>query len=300
MTPSDTKKLAFEKARQSALEKFGVHVRSEQTLTRVETPDAVREMSTSRIAVLAAGNASLVEGSKEVSRRPIEATMIYKVSADFRIEPTDFAETLRAYQRVGTDSRLKRTVATAAEVQNELTQVEAANAEAPEVRRLLSQAEDSYDAISAAVREMDGSSLRSEVSKKRRRRQNALLRYMQTVKKHGYPGDLLELTIRKADMRDEGNEIQFTYEAGYHWTGSRSEVTASCRETRPTWWPDEEGQISRGWDGWIDQIFDPQSPFSMKLPVALYFLGENDNVLLLVDRTSGGMMGSPEMQFWLR
>lgn len=296
MTPEDTEALAFEKARQAALEKFGAHVRSEQTLERVETPDGAREMSTNRIAVLAAGTASVVEGSKDVRRRATDETVVYEVRADFRIEPTDFEKTLEAYQNVGGDSRLKQSVRTAVDLQEELTQVESGT-EGPEVRRLLSQTKSSYDAISAAVRDLDGSGLRSDIAKKRQRRKNALLRYMQAAKEHGYPGDLLSFTLSEPEVRDQGDKIEFTYEADYSWEEPSQDVTSTCSRTRPTWWPNEKGRVSRGWDGWIDQIFEARSPFSIENPVLLYMLDENDNVLLIVAKASKGMMSSPEMRF---
>jgi len=284
MTPKDTKDLAFEKARQSALEKFGAFVRSEQKLVQVETPEGVREMSENRIAVLAAGNASLVKDSKEVHRVPTEETIIYKVTAEFRIEPTNFGETLRAYQNVNEDSRLKRTVDTALELQEEIIEIDVSVAEHSEVRRLLSQTKGSYDAISGAVRAIDGSGIRSDITKQRRQRKNALLRYIQDVREYGYPGDLVELQLSEPEIEDQGDMIQFTYESNYELSSQAQEVISSCRQTRPIWWPDEEGKVSRGRDGWINQFFDAESEFYLEQPLALYLLDENKNVILIVGK----------------
>lgn len=64
MTPQGTKELAFEKARQHALKKFGTHVLSEEKLASIETPKGIKEISTKRIVALAAGEARLRGGDR--------------------------------------------------------------------------------------------------------------------------------------------------------------------------------------------------------------------------------------------
>lgn len=271
MTPQGTKQLAFEKARQNALKKFGTHVLSKEKLTSIDTPAGIREVSTKRIVALAAGETQLVDGSKQVQKTVSGEAIVYEVSATFKIEPTDFENTLRAYGNVGSDSRLRRSVETAVQLQEKLEQIDASESEEPEVTRLLSQTKGSYETISSAARELNGRSLRSKIAKQRHQHKTALLRYLNVVKKHGHPSDLIRLQLSKPKVKDQGNKIQFTYKTDYRMSRHAQKVTSACRQT----------ETQRQSDEWIAEVFEDDY-LGLEMSALIYLLDENKNVLAVV------------------
>jgi hypothetical protein len=301
MTPSSTKELAFEKARQSALETFGARVVSEHTIASIETPRGIQELSKRRISVLAAGETSLVEGSKTVQREMTDEALLYRVTARFRIEPTDFEETLRAYLQTGPDAPLRQSLQDATTLQQKLTQV-GPDAEDEEVRRLIKRTQHTYEQVAAAVDNIDGSSVRSKIARQRRRRKNALLRFFRGVREHGHPQDLLRLSLSRVGIEDEGRRVRFTYQTGLALTRHARKIMSLCRETRPTWAPDDSrdnGVIGGpATDGWLQQIFeDGYLDFEVTGPFVLYMLDGAGHVRLVVAKATKGMMSPPSVRF---
>lgn len=300
MTPSGTKQLAFEKARQSALETFGAQVLSETSVSTLETPRGVEEISKSRIAVLAAGETQLVEGSKSVARQMTKNAVVYRVEASFRIEPTDVTETLKAYLQTGRDAPLRRSVTDAVHLQQRLSEV-GPDIEGEEVRTLLNRTQSAYEQVAAAAEDLRGGEVRSQIARQRRRRKNALLRFFRVVKNQGHPGDVLEFGLSRSGLQDEGTAVQFTYNTEFSLGPGARAVTSACRETRPTWAPDDSkdnGVIGRpATDGWLKQIFgDTYLDFEVTGPLLLYMLDGAGHVRLIVAKTSGGMMSPPKFR----
>lgn len=291
MTPENTERLAFEKARASALRKFGTYVRSEKTLSTTETPEGIEEISRARISVLAAGEAQLVDGSKTVRREMNGEAVVYHVEARFKIEPNGFEETLRAYLETGGDSPMGRTVQDAARAQQRLREIDPESAGDAEIKTLLSRTESAYQRVAGAVESLDGAAARSAIARERRRRKNALLRYMRALKERGHPRNLISLRLSRSDIEDHGSEVKFTYRAGLNPAGEARELTSTCRETRATWAPDEST------DGWLQEIFNGNYyDFEIWKPILLYMLDRDGNVLLIVAKTSKGMMDSPSLR----
>jgi len=288
MTPEGTQALAFEKARQTALEKFGARVVSEQTVTTVETPSGIDEISTSAVQVLAAGATQLVEGSKTVDRTLTENAVRYRVSARFRIEPTDFGRTVRAYLTTGTDAPLRSSVQDAARLQRQLMQTDTGEADA--VRTLLSRTEEAYQQVSAAVQNTAGEAARSNIDRQRRRRANALLRYLRAVKTHGYPGDLLQFDLSGPEVQDEGDLARLTYEVDYTYDAS-GDLLSSCRDTRPVWArSNRSGRRADGpdLDGWAERLLgEGGTGFEVAKESLLFLIGDNERVVAI--KNPGGL-----------
>jgi len=303
MTPEETRRLAFEKARQNALRKFGSHVLSQQVVSSRETRQGLEELTTERVAVLAAGNARLVEGSKEIQRRPTEETVVYKARAKFEISPTDFQETLRAYLSVGSGSDLRRRVQTAVSAQSRLSTLDPERTEPGEVRKLLSETTQAYKQVTATAQSLDGQEARDKLARQRTRRQNALLRYLRAVRKHGHPHDLLDFSMPRREMQDEGSTVAFDIKLTARLTRSSArEVLRACRETRPIWAPDDardSGVVGRpATDGWLQEVFGGRyTNFELSRPLLLYLLDENDGVLAIIAKTSGGTTSPPQLTF---
>jgi ribosomal protein L21 len=302
MTPQETRQLAFEKARQNALQKFGTYVVSEERLARMEIPEGIKEVSTKQIWALAAGETRLVDGSKQVQKTVSGTAIVYQVSADFEIEPTGVENALRAYLERGRDSPLGRSVEDAVRLQKKVTDLEVEGTDAERVRRLLTHTEEAYEQVSAAVEGLDGSSVQSKLAQQRRKRKIALLRYLRKVKGYGHPRDLLRLSVSQAEIQDNGDEVTFTYKARSSITEYAQKVVAACRQTRPTWAPDnsrDNGVIGRpATDGWLKQVFeDSYLDFEVERPLIFYMLDEAGDVLLIIAKTSEGMMSSPSLEF---
>lgn len=300
MTPSGTKALAFEKARQSALETFGAQVLSRKSVSTLETPRDVKEVTKSKIAVLAAGETHLVEGSKSVTREMTESAVLYRVRAEFRIEPTDVTETLKAYLQTGQDAPLRRLVSDAVRLQRRLTEV-GPETDSKEVRRLIGRAKDAYKQVAAATEEMRGGKVWSQIARQRRRRKNALLRFFRVVKQQGHPRHMLEFSLSRAGVQDEGDRVRFTYATEVSRGEGVGAISSACRETRPTWAPDDSkanGIIGRpATDGWLKQIFgDTYLDFEVTGPALLYMLDGTGHVRLIVAKTSGGIMSPPKFR----
>lgn len=302
MTPENTERLAFEKARASALRKFGTYVRSENVLSTTETSRGIEEISRARISVLAAGEAQLVGGSKTVHREMKGEAVVYHVEARFEIEPNGFEETLRAYLETEGDAPMNRTVRDAARTQQRLQEIDPESAGDGEVESLLSQAESAYEQVSGAVESLNGAAARSKIGRERRRRKNALLRYMHAVKEQGHPRDVVSMRLSRSDIQDHGSEVELTYQARLNpSSGEAGRLTSTCRQTRPTWAPDDSkdnGIIGRpATDGWLQQIFeDSYLDFEVQKPILLYMLDSGGDVLLVVAKTSKGMMSSPDLR----
>lgn len=298
MTPDGTRRLAFEKARQSALEKFGTHVVSKQTIATIQTPGGLEEVSRQRVSALAAGVTHLVEGSKTVRRSVTEAAIVYRVTARFKIEPTDFEETLRAYLETGRDSPLDRSVEDVIDVQERISTIDPEATRSEEIQDLLARTDRAYENVSVAVQQLDGRSIRSRLARERRRRTHALLRYLRVVNEHGYPPDLLRLNVARSNVQDQGRTVQLTYHAGHALSRNAHDVLSACRETRPTWAPDDDSDGSPSTDGWLEQTLGgTRRDFSVWGPILLYLLDGDGNVLLVVAKTSKGMMSPPSVQF---
>lgn len=280
MTPEDTKALAFEKARQAALQKFGAHVRSNQILQSATSPAGSVELTETRIAVLAAGDASVVEGTKETTRRPTEETVVYTTTAKFRIEPTDFEKTLEAYQDAGRRSELRQSVQTAVDVQSRLTRLDE-DADPREVNKLLSKAEKTYDAVAAASRDFDGSGLEKRISRERQQQKNAAYRYLNVIRKHGFPGDIFETTIREPEVKDKGNKIAFEYRTRLEAENFR-ELTSTCREAEKVW-----GRKAHDITDWFPKL---------KKRVQLFLLDEEGRVMVIFDAINRRQRRGPAVQ----
>jgi len=302
MTPQETRTLAFEKARQNALKKFGTYVVSDERLSRIETPEGIEEVGTKRIVALAAGEARLVDGSKQVQKTVSGQAIVYEVSADFEIEPAGVEKALRAYLERGSTSPLGRSVEDAVRLQKRVTDLEAEGAGAERVRRLLTHAEEAYEQVSSAVKGLDGSSVQSKLARQRRKRKTALLRYLRTVKRYGHPRELLKLSVSQSEVQDNGDEVTFTYRASSSLTEYAQKVVAACKQTRPIWAPDDSrdnGVIGRpATDGWLRQVFENSYlDFEVERPLLFYVLDEAGDVLLIIAKTSEGMMSSPSLEF---
>jgi hypothetical protein len=302
MTPQGTKELAFEKARQHALKKFGTHVLSDERLASIETPEGIKEVSTKRIVALAAGEARLVDGSKQVKKTVSGEAIIYEVSAAFEIESAGVENALRAYLKRGDDSPLGRSVTDAVELQKKVTRIDPKGSDDESVRRLLSSTEEAYKQVSLAAEKLDGGSVESQLAKRRQKRKTALLRHMQKVKRYGHPQDLLRLSLSQTDLEDNGDEITFTYQVKRSRTKNARKVVASCKQTRPIWagaQSRDDGVVGRpDTDGWLKQVFeDTYLDFDVELPLLMYMLDDSGNVLLVIAKTSKGMMSSPSLDF---
>lgn len=301
MTPQNTKRLAFEKSRAAALRKFGVYVRAEKTLSTAETSRGIEEISRSQISVLAAGEAKLISGSKTVRREMQDEAVVYHVDARFEIEPDGFEETLRAYLEAEQESPIGRTVQDAARAQQRLQEIDPESAGDREIEALLSRTESAYEQVAGAVGALNGAAARSKIARERRRRKNALLRHMQTVKEQGHPRDLTSIDLSRSGVQDHGIEVELTYQA--RLTPSDAEagrIASACKQTRPIWAPDDSddnGVVGRpATDGWLRQIFSGgYLDFEIQKPILLYMLDQAGDVLLIVARTSEGMMSSPEL-----
>lgn len=294
MTPEGTKQLAFEKARQDALKKFGTHVVSEEKLKSIETPEGIREVSKERIVALAAGKTQLVAGSRQTKKTVSGKAIVYEVRADFKIESSGIEEALRAYLKRGDDSPLGRSVSDAVRLQEQVTDLNVKNSDAETVRRLLANTEEAYKQVSVAIEGLDGESVESELAKQRKKRKTALLRYMRTVKRHGYPRTLVEHSISRSEIQDNGDEITFTYKADAAFTKNVQKISAACKQTRPIWAPDnsrDNGVVGRpATDGWLKQVFEGSYlDFKVERPILMYMLDGSGDVLLLISTSSSTM-----------
>jgi len=281
MTPSSTKELAFEYARKAALEQFGTHVVSRHSVSEVESSSKVQQVGETRIGALATGEARLVPGSKEINREVTEHAIVYHVRAEFDIDATKFRETLEAYASEGQRSeQLRNAVEGVIDVQERLSSLKTQGKEVEDVGSLLSKADRAYAAVKGATQDIKGSSLIEEMAVNRRKKKNALLRYIETVREHGHPHDLLNLSIVEKSITDYGGSAKLEYEVEYTKSRSTEIVRSKCRTTKRVW-------ADEGSTRWMKPIFKDQlDDFVIEVPVTLYLIDDGGRIIAFVDDPS--------------
>jgi hypothetical protein len=299
MTPSATKKLAFEFARKAALEQFGTHVVARQSVSSAEAADEVRQMSETRISALATGEARLVPGSKKISRQVTEHAIVYTVRAKFEIDATKFRETLEAYaSEQERSAQLRDAVEDVVDVQERLAEFEESNTGVREVESLLDRAKTAYTNMKGAIKGVDGQSVLSKISDQRQKRKSALLDYLTSVRDIGIPYDLVKVKSRDTDFVDKGEAVKIKHTVEYQKSEQARTLQSVCDQTRQTWAPRVEGTAARRHTGWMQSIFENRlREFELELPILLFLLDRDDKVLGVVTGTSSGMMAPPSVEF---
>jgi hypothetical protein len=272
MTPAETEQLAFEKARSNALRKFGQEVRSAKAIQSASSRAGNVETLEEKIAVLAAGDASLVDGSKDVEREPTEAAVRYTVTARFEIDPPNFERTLKAYQNAGRGSDLRESISTTLDLQDRMMRTDE-NADPQEVSELLQKTKRLYETVAAYSRDVDARAASREMDQQSRRVENAIAQYIYVVLERGFPGDILEARVRRPNTRADGNMVEVEYNTQLRPTGFH-EVKSSCREGARVW---ERSGSQKAED----------LPFLRK-PLTLLLLDENGDVLAVLGESDGG------------
>lgn len=268
MTPDETEQLAFEKARRNALQKFGAEVRSAKALQRASSSAGSAETLEEKIAVIAAGNTSLVGGSKNVEREPTEAAVRYTVTARFQIDPPNFERTLKAYQNAGRSSDLRESISTTLDLQDRMTQVEG-DAGPQEVSELLQKTKKLYDAVAAYGREVDPGATEKETDQKTRRRMNAVARYFSVILESGFPGDVMNARVRRPETRGTEGKIEVDYRTRLKARNFQP-LKSSCSQGASVWERQEE-RVSE------------QLP-TLEKKVRLFLLDENGDVVMIMDK----------------
>lgn len=231
-TPQEAKEIAFQNARSNALRQFGAEVRSRQLLQTASSSAGRTEMSEKDIAVLATGDAQLIEDSKTTSRRPTEETVVYTVTADFRVDPPQFEKTLEAYQEASSGSGLRESVSTAVKTQDRMSEF-AESANQRNADELLARTRRAYSDVRGNVREVDGEDMGERVARKKQKQRNAIVRQSRTILKHGFPQDVIR--TRTAKPKLEGTQtIEVEYPMRMRVAGGWPLVEA-CQSERRTW-----------------------------------------------------------------
>jgi hypothetical protein len=153
----------------------------------------------------------------------------------------------------------------------------------------VSRTQDVYEQITAATENFDGAAARSKISRQRRRRLNALLRYLNAVRHHGYPGDLVDLHLSGPSMQDEGELVTLTYKIGYSFSGSGT-LASACRESRPVWADRPAHQRTDdppSLDGWFEKVFPQGEDGFQVAKTLLIFLVDQDGRVVALSNPGG-------------
>ncbi len=262
-TPHEAKQIAFELARKNALRKFGADVRSRQKLQSASSSAGRTELMEEDIAVLALGNAELVSGSKQTSRRPTEETVVFTVAAKFRVEPAKFEKTLEGYQNDSPSSELHESISTALEAQSRLSEF-ATDANQRGANELLARTRRAYTSVKGNVREVDGDDIGRRIERKKQKQENTAARYVRKIRKYGFPQDVIRTRTIKPKL--EGTQtIEVEYNMRMRAAGAQPLVQA-CNEN------------SRAW-----QSIQSRLP-AVDQPVRLLLLDEKDRVLIVITK----------------
>lgn len=280
MTPSETEQLAFEKARSNALRKFGQEVRSAKALQMASSEAGSVETLEEKIAVLAAGDASLVDGSKDVEREPTEAAVRYRVTARFQIDPPNFERTLKAYQNAGRGSDLKKSITTTLSLQDRMMQVDK-DADPGEVRTLLRSTKKLYDTVAAYGRDVDGEGAEKEKERKTRRRKNAVAGYLSVILESGFPGDVMEAKVRRPEREGTEGLVEVEYPTRLKARNFK-ELKSACR------------QGARKWERQRENV-EEQLP-TLEKKVRLFLLDGSGDVVIVLDKRFAQQGRGPVLQ----
>jgi hypothetical protein len=269
-TPQEAKELAFQLARKNALRQFGAEVRSRQKLQTASSSAGRTEMTEEEIAVLSTGDASLIDSTKKTSRRVTEETMVYTVTAKFRIDPPKFEETLEAYQKTSPGSEMRQSVSTAVQTQKRMNEF-AKNAGRQDANELLSRTRKAYSNVEGNVRKIDSEDVSRRFKRENQKQENSVLRYLANILELGFPSDMVETQTASPQIEDSGGGLEIKYRTRLQPKNFRKLAT-SCREG------------SRVWDRQAGPA--PEFPV-LKKPVRLFLLDEQGQFLSMIDKANG-------------
>lgn len=264
MTLEQTEQLALNAAKRDALEQFGTHVQSETTW---QTEDVEGEDEFRRdLRVFAASVVQLVEDTKTIEREPTEETIRIVANADFDVDVSRFNERLEQYLDNPDAEDLESMV-------DQYTQIDSQIQSEGDPDRAYSLYQDQQgvkENIEDAFQRLDGGGMFADIEQVRARKIALIEEQIETIQSRGYISDLVDVSLNRVGMRDEGNVI-LEYEISLEWKEGAHEFARDLRGLVTRWY-----ENSDTWPGY-EAVRDLRRRFN----ILLVGLDEDDRVVFV-------------------